>query len=475
VPVGQLPEGKGNDMKRGTALFALAVAVLALGVAPGAASTTVRSYLIVANGNAPTAQQIHVAGGTLTRSLPQIGVAVASSSDPRFATKAGRLGTVVPNVPVQLRHPVQRVAFTPAATGDGNTGDDPLSPLQWGHDAVDAPQAWALGAQGAGTLVAVLDDGIDSTHPDLVPNFRADLSTSFIPGETYEYDSGIADDPFSHGTHVAGTIVAARNGFGVTGIAPSAQFFMVKVLASATGSGTWESVISGILHAADSGADVINMSLGASVPRRGYVEEDGTKVGANEIAALVTAIDRASAYAHRQGATVVAAAGNAATDRDKDKDQLFLPADSPHVIAVSALGPRGWALDPTGTDLDEQAFYTNYGRSAIDFSAPGGNIDFDLIDADPWEMCTVLVVRPCWVFDLVFSTGSAGSFYWGAGTSMAAPHVSGVAALVIASGGGSMHPAQVAAALRRSADDLGQPGRDPVHGLGRVNAARAAG
>jgi subtilisin family serine protease len=89
------------------------------------------------------------------------------------------------------------------------------------------------------------------------------------------------------------------------------------------------------------------------------------------------------------------------------------------------------------------------------------------------ENCTLLVTRPCWVFDLVFSTGSAGAYYWSAGTSMAAPHVAGVAAIIIGANGGEMKPSAVEKALRASADDLGKPGNDDFYGAGRVNAANA--
>jgi subtilisin family serine protease len=135
----------------------------------------------------------------------------------------------------------------------------------------------------------------------------------------------------------------------------------------------------------------------------------------------------------------------------------------------------GWAYDRTGADLDVLASYSNRGQSAIAFSAPGGNGDYP-----GNELCTLFtnvgqpITIPCFGFDFVMSTTSAPAGYgWSAGTSMAAPHVSGVAALIIGKHGGEMSPSAVERILRQSADDLGKPGRDDAHGRGRVNAARA--
>ena len=109
--------------------------------------------------------------------------------------------------------------------------------------------------------------------------------------------------------------------------------------------------------------------------------------------------------------------------------------------------------------------YTNYGTSMVDFSGPGGDTAYP-----GEENCTVAgLTRPCWVFDLVFSTGNNG-WYWSAGTSMAAPHAAGVAALIISEHGGDMTPAQVERELRSRAIDAGKPGTDDVHGRGAVHS-----
>jgi len=183
-------------------------------------------------------------------------------------------------------------------------------------------------------------------------------------------------------------------------------------------------------------------------------------------------VARATTYAYQKGTTVIAAAGNSAVDFDHTADLIHLPASAPHVLSISATAPIGWALGGNPF-LDYPASYTNFGQSAIDFAAPGGDFVYP-----GNELCTVVLTAPCWVFDLVFSTGSnldpaVASYYWGAGTSMAAPHASGVAAIIIGKNGGGIPPAQVEAELRKAADDLGKPGNDDSYGAGRVNAANA--
>ncbi len=156
---------------------------------------------------------------------------------------------------------------------------------------------------------------------------------------------------------------------------------------------------------------------------------------------------------------------------------MDIPAQSANVIAVAATGPVGFALG--ATNFSRPASYTNFGQSAIDFGAPGG--DFVLPGN---AVCTVpripsgTLLNFCFAFDLVLSPGtrkgvSNAGYFFAAGTSMAAPHVAGVAALIIGKSGGSMKPAQVEAALRASADDLGKPGNDDFYGKGFVNALRA--
>jgi subtilisin family serine protease len=471
-------------MRRTTVIVAFAAAIVGLLVSSvSATASSPRSYLIVANGNslpAGLAARVQAAGGSVTSTIPQIGVAAATSSATDFKSRVEAVPgvrSVVPNLVRQwigpMRDPIADA--NPPSTGD----NDSRFQLQWGLDAIDAPEAWNAGFRGAGVRVAVLDSGIASANPDIAPNLNAALSTSFVPGETYNQIPPGAG-AFNHGTHVAGIVAAADNTVGTVGIAPSAEIVAVKVLSAFTGSGTFESVVAGIVYAADIDADVINMSLGSGpIKKSGYLDDMGTAdpaddvfVTANEVAELRNMVGRATTYAYQQGTTIINSAGNEAIDFDSTADTIVLPAMAPHVLAISALGPEGWCADMT-TNLDVQASYTNFGQSVIALAAPGGDFDFP-----PTFPCTVAttggpVTVPVWVFDMVFSPGNAVSYFWAAGTSMAAPHVTGVAALIIGKNGGSMSPSHVVRELRQSADDLGKPGNDSTFGMGRVNAFNA--
>ncbi len=436
------------------------------------AATASRYIVISATESLPSGLErgVAAAGGAVVSTVPQIGIAVAISANPNFAAKAARLPAVqavVPDIRIQWIDPNERAfpATEPQYVNPPTSGDDDFFfDLEWGMAAIGAPKAWNAGLRGDGVRVAILDSGIDPTHADLAPNVNMALSTSFVPGEDVAVAPGFY---FNHGTHVAGIVAAADNAYGVIGVAPEAEIVAVKVLSETSTEGDFSWLINGIVYAAGIGADVINMSLAGYVPRHGFVTEDGTRINGAAVNGLYLALDRAAKYAKKHGSTLIAAAANEGVDRDHDRDLLVLPADLPEVIAISATAPEGWALDPT-TNLDVPASYTNYGQSRIDFAAPGG--DFDLPGEDD---CTVVLTRPCWAFDLVFST-IPGGWGWAAGTSMAAPHAAGVAALIIGANGGSMAPAAVEAALRASADDLGKPGNDDYFGGGRVSAGNYA-
>lgn len=324
--------------------------------------------------------------------------------------------------------------------------------------------------------MAILDGGIRNTHIDILPNLDAARSASFVPGQPYNVDlrrnaAGVCNtaDTFWHGTHVAGIVAAPANTLGTVGIAPRATLIGVKVLHCGRGAFSW--IMNAIYYAATpiaeggAGAHIINMSLGATIDGRG-----------SGIAQLLAALSRATSYARERGTLVIAAAGNSAIDIDHTNNLVFVPAQSVGVVSVSALGPLGWALG--STDLDRPASYTNYGQSAISLAGPGGDsaLPGNARCSKP-RLPSGSVLAPCWVFDMVMapcrgSGTSNGTYCWASGTSMASPAVAGVAALIVGKYG-PLAPAQIEAILRRSADDLGKPGKDDYYGAGRVNALRA--
>lgn len=436
--------------------------------------------------------QVSAAGGVVVDRIPALGVAFATSSSPDFAIAAARIqgvDDVARDISMQWTDPaVARggeitaeelgAAEASAAIASFNPNADAFYALQWAPRAIQAPEAWAAGYTGAGVRVAILDGGIRHTHVDLAANLDAAASRSFTTG-AYNTDVGT----FWHGTHVAGIVAAKANGIGTIGIAPDATIIGVKVLHG--GSGPLQAILNGIVYAATpqaeggAGAHVINMSLGLVLPYRDLWDNKDFR---DFFRAWTALYDRATRYANQQGVTVVAAAGNDATNYDVHRGLYGLPAQSQHVISVSATGPHGWALG--NTNFSRPAYYTDYGKSLVDFAAPGGTLGLFLVDGVD-AICTmsgplVTTTQFCETFDLILSTsrGSGASnttYSWAQGTSMAAPAAAGVAALIIQRNGGSMTPGQVVARLRQSSLDLGKPGKDEFYGHGWVNAYRAVG
>lgn len=421
-------------------------------------------YVLQARDWGPAQQAaVHAAGGQVQMAHAS-GLAVVSSERADFLSAALAGGAIQSGAPDRV------VAFTPAL----KTFDMPVDAsgvpavindaffrhIQWAPQAVKAPQAWALGYTGKGVRVAVIDGAVYGAHPDLSINVDKVAARSFVAGAAgscqvrWDCDTGT----FWHGTHVAGIIAAPANGLGVVGIAPEATIVPVKALHN--GSGSFGAIISAILYAADEGrADIINMSLGADFNR-----------GDRDAAELVAAMNKAINTATRKGVLVISAAGNDAYDLDHSGNLITAPAMSGNGLAVSSTGPLGFAMG--ATNFTRVSSYTNYGASAINVAAPGG--DFAL---ESNASCTLPRANgtplslPCWAFDMVLSTTRTG-FSWSAGTSMAAPAASAVAALIK-----QKHPgasaAELKARLQNSADDAGKAGHDAYYGRGFVNALTA--
>jgi lantibiotic leader peptide-processing serine protease len=350
--------------------------------------------------------------------------------------------------------------------------DDARYPAQWAHPAIDTSGAWDGGCTGAGARVAILDGGLYDLHQDLDAQIDAACSVSFVGGQPYNNDTGT----FWHGTHVASIVAGEDNLISGVGIAPEADIIGVKVLHS--GSGSFSAILSGILYASDPAgfgadpgckADIINMSLGVpgGVLRR---EAASRGEGANFLAIITNIMN----YAARQNVLVVSSAGNEAIDFGQETNSVVVPGQLGNGVAISATAPVGWGTG--ATDYDTPASYSNFGEDLIWVSAPGGDANCYTAACD--ETCNIAgTSNPCWVYDLYIaacrgSGGSTTSSCWAAGTSMAAPVVSGVAALMKGANP-ALTRADLKELLKDSAWDSGAPGHDEFHGHGWVNASAA--
>jgi subtilisin family serine protease len=459
-----------------------------------------RTYTIVARGEvlpADFAQMVGRAGGTLVKTVPAINAAIARSDDPAFVARVEAVdGVEYAHVNLWFRPRGfgndstlmavgEFLTHKKAATMDppDSDEDDPLYNVQWAAAAIDqVEQRFYCKQRGKGVVVAVVDEGIDTEHPDLADNIDLTNSASMVPGEPVDAIDALPDVElpfFNHGTHVAGTIAMIDNEVGGIGVAPECTILAVKVLSQQLGGcGQFDWVVDGIIYAADNGADVINMSLGG-ILIEGDIDDNCTPDDTSDDVLMTKKVidqtkktmQKAVDYARKRGALMIVAAGNEELDTHGEKDILVLPTELKNVVAVSSTGPLGWGMDQT-VDLDTSSFFTNYGKD-IDVSAPGGNIDFDLYFAEPWEFCTVGgVTIPCWALDMVVSA-SPGGYVWSTGTSMAAPHVAGLCALIIGGSNKKLSPSKVESILMKSLDDLGKKGNDPWYGRGRINVDKA--
>ena len=270
--------------------------------------------------------------------------------------------------------------------------DDPQYNKQWNFRAINVEQAWDE-TKGAGVTVAVIDTGV-SEVPDL-------KLTKFVDGYDFVNDKEDASDDNGHGTHVAGTIAqSTNNGYGVAGIAYEANIMPLKVL-SGSGGGEIADIAEAIKFAADNNADIINMSLG----------------GGGDSNMMKEAI----AYARSKGVTIVAAAGN------EGRNAASYPARYPDVISVAATDAAG-----------DKASYSNFG-AGVDLAAPGGSGNSET------GRIIQNTVNP--------ATGET-VFVGFQGTSMAAPHVSGVAALIRSTGVDS--PEEILDILKQSSRQVSE-------------------
>ncbi len=291
---------------------------------------------------------------------------------------------------------------------------DPLRDQQWALGVIGADQGHAVG-QGQGITIAIVDSGVDLAHEDLVANLVAGIDL-VDPGTPPQ-------DEFGHGTHVAGIAAAVRdNGRGITGVAPRARIMPVRVL-DEDGTGSSSDVSQGVRWAVDNGADVVNLSLGEAA--QGIFGSS-----------LVDAIE----YAWARGVVVVVAAGN-------------------EFVLSSGFGDEPALVVSATTRQDREPDYSNgVGSARWGMAAPGGG-------------CQLLSCpREDDVLSTYWQNGSSDVYAYLSGTSMAAPHVAGAAAVLRSLG---LSPQQTVDRLLATAEDLGPSGRDSTYGAGRLDLAAA--
>ena len=363
------------------------------------------------------------------------------------------------------------VSAAPPVTGAG----------QWNTRKIQAPEAHAITGGSSAVVVAVVDTGIDYTHPDLADRISYEDSVSCVGGHR-DFDPAAWRDDNGHGTHNAGVIAAGANGIGIVGVAPNVRLAAVKVT-DATGLTTPDAVECAFRWIAARKLDVANNSYSVDVgdvvsnpanPLDLFCRDNAEqRRGWRDVAKAVR-------HAMDKGVTVVASAGNSnanvpAAAAAAGEDCSRLPSGIPGVITVAS----------TGTN-DEKSAFSNYGAGYVDVAAPGGNVP----PAPPAGFVLSTWPTACPTCPEDPGEGPPAFYRYMAGTSSAAAHASGVAALIVSRygwamspGNGHLAPEEVADILRASADPLacpaaptpcvGDPGSNSYFGAGRVNALRA--
>lgn len=420
-------------------------------------------YIVAYNGKAPRklASVVASAGGTIDATYDKYGFAIVSGIDADGADEiAGLRGVIGAEAEPMFKLPEPMTAGVQEATAiiasNANPAGAAFFAFQWHLAAINVTDAWSAGRLGSNSVtLAILDTGIDPDHLDM--QGRVDMSRAKVFDH---FDDPIIDGVFFpgapkiwdihfHGTHVAST--ASSNAIVVAGVTSETMIMPVKVC-DIRGACPGGAVFEGIAYAIENGADVINLSLGGGFDK---VDFPG----------FVAVINRLFNGAKRAGVTIVVSAGNDGEtlegDLDHNGSMFSTYCDAPHVVCVSATGPSTSVDFVAGPwfGVDDPSPFTNFGRSAISVAAPGG--------ADGG-----FVLSSCSSKSLLIGCGPTSALFV-AGTSQAAPQVTGLAGLLVEDFG--RNPARIKNAIQKGADDLGPRGTDPFYGKGRINVAATLG
>ncbi|MGW4893793.1 S8 family peptidase [Kitasatospora sp. NPDC004240] len=405
-------------------------AVAATGNSAETTTGPLLSYVVNTKANHGQVQKVEKAvtalGGTVVYSYEQIGVVIARSTDPQFAAKL-RTAKGVESVGASRTKGItaadsQKAEVAAEPTAAPAPGAEPYEANQWDMRQIGADKAHKLSLGSNKVTVGVLDSGIEATHEDLAANVDASQSVSCIDGGKPNTDWQAWQPTTSdHGTHVAGTIAAARNGKGVAGVAPNVKLAAVKVVDDG-GFIYPEYAICGFVWAGEHKFKVTNNS---------YYVDPWMFNCKNDLdqAAITTAVRRAVEFSQRKGVLNVAAAGNENIDlahktvdvsspddttpaeRPITNDCLSLPTELPGVIVTTSVGVNG-----------EKAYYSSYGKGVATVAAPGGDRRYQIPNTPDQN-------------GRVLATITGNKYGYMQGTSMAAPHTTGVVALLA-----STHP-----------------------------------
>jgi lantibiotic leader peptide-processing serine protease len=524
-----------TGLRRTLLLAAAATAALAF-----TATASAETYVVLYKQHAvpaDAAKTITRAGGVFVSSYKDIGVVIARSSDPMFRDNLskdnridGASGTYAFGRQVAPDEADSHDDQPPELPNVPATDADTFSSLQWDMRQIHTPEAHAITGGSPAVVVGDLDTGLDKDHPDLIPNIDFSRSASCESGAPNQSPAAW-DDRAGHGTHTAGTIAAASNGIGIVGVAPNVKiagiktsndngFFFPEMVICAfywAGGGTFAGPGNTTLTSFGPRVDVTNNSYFAD-PWHYNCRNDP------EQRAIWKAEKRAIDFATRQGVTHFASLGNDGDDRAHPTVDLISPDFPPGneqereitnacvviplevngVVGVSAVGST------RQTDKDDdpndylKSFYSAYGVGVTEVTAPGGDSRFFTPESVNGRVLST------WPAELPCARRRdepgvpAAAYCYLQGTSMAAPHASGVAALVISRFGdldnpknGKMRPGSVAAYVERTADAQpcptvipppavyttrpdgqlqecqGGPGHNSWYGSGQVNALRA--